>query len=145
MISQAHLDAIPTMPGFTSDPGGSVRAAVRRYLWTYAGGRCVVCGQATRLEAKPTDADRAEGCHALPAPGRGGYVAPNVFNGCRKCNENMKDRDVRGQIGQFELPHLIPASWPKRKELVEMYGADKSDMMDHIAQSNAKARELGWM
>lgn len=81
------------------DPGGTMRAAWRVAARVKAGGACACCGEATRLDALPTDGDRAECGHLLPGIGRGGYQPGNLINLCRVCNSDMGDNDVRAMTG----------------------------------------------
>jgi hypothetical protein len=97
------------------DPGGTARAGIRLFLHKYAGGACVVCGQATRLDAPNGAEDRAEAGHLLPGHGgsKTGWQEGNLANVCRICNEQMSDRDCTPYVSAFALPHLIPATWPQ--------------------------------
>ena len=97
-----------------ADPGGSPRAMLGQFLWEYANGKCVVCGEATRRGASPREWDRAEAGHIVPAgPKRSGYVPGNLANMCRACNSAIGDRDLTEYVGRFVYPDGIPTVWPR--------------------------------
>lgn len=98
--------------------GGSRVAALRTYLHTYAGGRCVVCGQPTRLDAARGASDYAEIGHLLPAStdadssSRQGFVPGNVANMCHACNSAA---GAYAFNAWDVLAELVPMEWPLLK------------------------------
>jgi 5-methylcytosine-specific restriction endonuclease McrA len=83
-------------------PSGNLRSAVRVYLWTLAGGRCVICGCATRLDASSSSADCAQVGHLLADSEGGRWNLTNLTNQCRACNEGAS------KAGYLNLLPLVP-------------------------------------
>lgn len=85
-------------------PHSDIRTALAKFLWEYANGICVFCDT-------PVSPDGSNMCHIVSSGGpkvRRGYVAGNLANGCKGCN----DRHA------LEFPHYVPLSEVKRPELV---------------------------
>jgi hypothetical protein len=95
------------------DPGGTMRAAWRVAAFARTGGLCACCGLPTRLDGRPTDADRAEAGHVLPGVGRGGYQPFNIINVCRACNLWMGDSDMTDKMDKWALPTAYVTEVPK--------------------------------
>ena len=104
----------------TNRPSGTVIKGLRIYLHTFACGACVVCGQATRLDAAPSDGDRAEVGHLLADTCGGTYGAGNVAIMCRACNEAAGDVDLRPFVPMFARPGSIPTAIPGATALVAL-------------------------
>lgn len=98
--------------------GGSVVGDLRRFLHTYAGGKCAMCGGATRLDAKPGESDRAEVSHVISlGDSKRGMSPGNVFNGCRACNLATSDKSLTPYLHLFADIFAIPTMWPTRGEM----------------------------
>lgn len=127
-----------------SDPhghlGGSVVADLRVWLHSVANGKCALCGTATRLDAAPSDADRAEVSHVISVgDSKRGMGKGAVFNGCRGCNIATGDRSLVPYLHLFADVFAIPTEWPTRGEMkANNPRNNKSDM------SGARRAALGF-
>jgi hypothetical protein len=110
-----------------ADPGGGPRAMLGQFLYDYANGRCVVCGEATRRGVNAREWDRAEAGHILPAgPKRSGYTPGNLGNMCRACNSAAGDTDLTPYLTRFVYPEGIPTSWPAFNKPTTDYTAQQA-------------------
>lgn len=95
--------------------GGSRATALGVFLWEYAGGACIVCGNATVIDAAATASNRAEIGHLIPASYfdvsgiRAGYIPGNVGNMCRACNRCAGDYVFSADD---VIAEYVPIVWP---------------------------------
>ena len=95
--------------------GGSRATALGVYLWEYAHGVCVVCGEGTRQDAAANVSDRAEIGHLIPASffgisgARAGFIPGNVANMCRACNRCAGDYVFSADD---VIAEYVPIVWP---------------------------------
>lgn len=135
-ITLATVTVEGTVYASGGDPGGSMRAAWRVAAFRKAGGRCAVCGKATRLDAPATAHDRAEAGHILPGMGRGGYQNGNIILMCRECNLAAGNRDLRNDIPKFLFPEFLVTEKPLSTNVTGNEITNSADIR--------KANGLGW-
>lgn len=146
---QAALIADPTRARYATRNrlGGSMVAALGRWLHTLSEGTCGLCGQPTDLGALPTASNRAEVCHLLPASAYGdarercGYVPGNVFSGCRACNEATADSVISPAMLTDES--VCPTAWPSPGELKASYPAPSKGTDAYAAEARARRAARG--
>lgn len=95
---------------------------MRVFLWEYAGGRCVVCGEQTELHCPTREPNYAQAGHVIPAgTARGdipeGYYPGNLGNMCLACNSAIANRDCTTDLERFAFWQGIPTEWPVFKRL----------------------------
>lgn len=100
--------------------GGSVRKALRIYLWEYASGRCAVCGLSTILNGSKSDSNNAEMGHLIPAAFFGisgmrcGFVPGNVAIMCHSCNSMAGDYVF---TANDVIAECVPLEWPTLRKI----------------------------
>lgn len=105
-------------PDYSWPNGGSrptlmVRNGLFAFLASFAGMRCVFCGEHT---------DKGYACHIVSSgrtghDGRKGYLPGNLAYGCEDCNEIDRGNGPVIAFDSILHPELIPTEWPARKEL----------------------------
>lgn len=115
-ILKKHINDPADMLKKTRDNmGGAVVSNLRRFLFEYSGGICVVCEQECVLE--PGKENSAECGHIIPASAyaysdnRAGYVPGNVATMCKSCNLAAKDFPFHLHL-ELIRSDLIPCEWP---------------------------------
>jgi hypothetical protein len=95
--------------------GGGVVSTLRKFLYEYSGGICIVCELQCTLD--PGKDNSAEVGHIIPASfyghsdNRSGYAPGNVATMCKECNRNAKDFPFHEWLSAIRSD-LIPTEWP---------------------------------
>lgn len=95
--------------------GGSAMVNLKRFLWEYSHGMCIVCELPTILA--PGESNSAEVGHIIPASAyahskvRAGYVPGNLAIMCKECNRDAGDFPFHLHLDKVRAD-LIPTEWP---------------------------------
>lgn len=121
-VSLTYTEVLAAQAVTASDPGGSHRGIVRRFLAESAGFKCQMCLLPIQCDGSAAAEDAAQIGHVVGTDGKADASKRNIIPGrvfaqCRECNYRQGARDLRdypAALATLVERGAFPATFPKR-------------------------------